>query len=424
MTASINEVVSFTMIKNEEDVVENFVRHTLTYVDKMFFLLNYSTDRTLKILKELDNEFEGKIFLKQDNSNSFDQGDKTTKEYREIIKKFQPDVFLLLDTDEFLNGSSEYLKREIDTTKSVFKIKRYDYVYDKDPEDYFNPIKEMTERKSDELTPKSIIISKNSVSPSLKIGDGNHNVRLKGKVVNDGTLSEIYISHFPIRSIQQFQNKNVQGWTNYVKDHLVRSFSDDTPAKHWRNAFNWLAQQNFNIDSFVLKKYLYKDRSIVTVDDPVYVDQSKYTDFSSEDYRNNELSSTLYSVLREVESVLNEREEANKSSISELIKNGTTQMITTNGMVPYGPDTIPHISLDGRTVFITGAVKNISKINQTVARLPLEIAPNRNLQFTAPGSNGTIISWQVSSDGTLKIIGATNPISKDSWLPFNFSFII
>ena len=52
----INKIVSVSMVKNEADVIESFVRHACTFVDEMYICDHKSTDGTLEILKSLQSE--------------------------------------------------------------------------------------------------------------------------------------------------------------------------------------------------------------------------------------------------------------------------------------------------------------------------------------------------------------------------------
>ena len=47
------QIFSISMVKNEMDVIESFVRYNLNILDGMIILDNGSTDDTLKILKLL-----------------------------------------------------------------------------------------------------------------------------------------------------------------------------------------------------------------------------------------------------------------------------------------------------------------------------------------------------------------------------------
>ena len=47
---------SFTTVKNEEDIIESFVRYNMNVLDGMVISDNCSNDKTLSILKNLKEE--------------------------------------------------------------------------------------------------------------------------------------------------------------------------------------------------------------------------------------------------------------------------------------------------------------------------------------------------------------------------------
>ena len=67
------------MLKNEEDIVESFIRYNLNILDEMIILDNFSTDNTLNILKSLKREGLP-IHIIKDEDESFNQ-DIKSKEY-------------------------------------------------------------------------------------------------------------------------------------------------------------------------------------------------------------------------------------------------------------------------------------------------------------------------------------------------------
>jgi len=50
------KLVSISMVKNEEDIIESFVRYNLNIFDEMILLDNGSSDNTLNILNSLKRE--------------------------------------------------------------------------------------------------------------------------------------------------------------------------------------------------------------------------------------------------------------------------------------------------------------------------------------------------------------------------------
>ena len=66
------KIFSISRIKNEEDIIESFVRYHLNFIDEMVIIEDYSNDETYNILKklktlwkELVNNEEKRIWLHQ-----------------------------------------------------------------------------------------------------------------------------------------------------------------------------------------------------------------------------------------------------------------------------------------------------------------------------------------------------------------------
>ena len=50
------KIIAITMVKNEMDVIESFVRHTLTFADELIVCEHRSSDATREILESLRAE--------------------------------------------------------------------------------------------------------------------------------------------------------------------------------------------------------------------------------------------------------------------------------------------------------------------------------------------------------------------------------
>ncbi|CAM5207054.1 hypothetical protein J5TS1_05520 [Bacillus licheniformis] len=79
-------IVSFTMVKNEADIIEVFIRYNLKFLDHMFISINRPNDETRTILQNLLNEGLP-ITLWEDDDPSFEQNKKTTEAYHKISKE-------------------------------------------------------------------------------------------------------------------------------------------------------------------------------------------------------------------------------------------------------------------------------------------------------------------------------------------------
>ncbi|HSO26395.1 MAG TPA: glycosyltransferase family 2 protein, partial [Methanobacteriaceae archaeon] len=95
------KILSISMVKNEADIIESFVRYNMNFLDEMIILDNYSSDNTLEILNLLKKEGLNLQILKDDD-NDFDQTIKTNLLLSKAVHEFNADIIVPLDADEFL----------------------------------------------------------------------------------------------------------------------------------------------------------------------------------------------------------------------------------------------------------------------------------------------------------------------------------
>ena len=50
------KIESFTMVNNEAEIIESFIRYNYNFVDKMVIIDNGCTDNTMLIIEKLKNE--------------------------------------------------------------------------------------------------------------------------------------------------------------------------------------------------------------------------------------------------------------------------------------------------------------------------------------------------------------------------------
>ena len=66
------KLVSITILKNESDIVESFIRYNLNILDEMIILDNGSCDETIEIIRKLQNE-NLPIILIEDTDYQYNQ---------------------------------------------------------------------------------------------------------------------------------------------------------------------------------------------------------------------------------------------------------------------------------------------------------------------------------------------------------------
>ncbi len=89
------------MIKNEEDILETFIRHNLNYLDFLVLADNSSTDNSRIIIKKLMQEGL-KLCVIDDQKIPYTQTDKITNLYRRVATSFFPEFIVPIDADELI----------------------------------------------------------------------------------------------------------------------------------------------------------------------------------------------------------------------------------------------------------------------------------------------------------------------------------
>lgn len=98
------KIVSFTMVNNESEIIESFIRYNYNFVDEMVIIDNGCTDSTITIVNNLIAE-GFRITVYDESLEAYDQYRLDNKYLNLIIEKNRPDIIIPLDADEFLTGS-------------------------------------------------------------------------------------------------------------------------------------------------------------------------------------------------------------------------------------------------------------------------------------------------------------------------------
>ena len=99
------KIVGVSMVRNEADIVEAFVRHNLSILDGMIVVDHGSADRTLEILQSLCAERLPLAVFRSDAAGYL-QAEITTTAARDAFARARADAVFPLDADEFLRVPS------------------------------------------------------------------------------------------------------------------------------------------------------------------------------------------------------------------------------------------------------------------------------------------------------------------------------
>ena len=221
----MKKIWSFTTVKDEEDIIESFVRYNMNIVDGMVISDNGSNDHTLKILEKLKEEGYNLDIL-VDDSQYFDQMIKRNDLLQHTIKKHHPDIIVPLDADEFIcmNGKGNPRKELLKLKNNIlYRYKMKNYVINKeDSTDLFIPKKMQMMRTNEEDIHHNYkcIITKSIYQQGIVLQIGSHSADfIEEREMPIKYVDNLYLSHFPVRSKYQLINKIITGRLNNSSLH-------------------------------------------------------------------------------------------------------------------------------------------------------------------------------------------------------------
>lgn len=235
------KIFSISMVKNEMDIIESFVRYNICIFDGMVIMDNGSTDDTLPILNLLKEEGLPIVVL-EDADKGFDKVKKFDKLSKIAIGEFKADIIVPIDADEFLiateGGNPRGILEKLESP-SYYIIDWKTYVPDfKNEDEKFIPSKitQCRDRSAEELQ-KVIIPGKLVTDYDVKIARGSHRILIPPEY--DKRLKKVYnpnlmMAHFPIRSREQTISKISIGWMNALSSPERK----EGQSFHWEKIFN------------------------------------------------------------------------------------------------------------------------------------------------------------------------------------------
>lgn len=207
-----------TMAKNEENLIESFVRHALSFADNIVIYDHNSTDGTGAILKELKKEFGERILLWQEEEVTLKivNQEVYNRMTRYAFQTMSSEMVLPLDADEFpirmeKKDVREYLQ-QLDKTK-CYRVHFMPFAIPEEwRTDVFAPLLFTKRKKLNANTDFKMILLKEPYDKyQIFLGLGNHEIgheRNKDmEVPIEDLFPEFFYAHFPFRSKEHLENK-------------------------------------------------------------------------------------------------------------------------------------------------------------------------------------------------------------------------
>lgn len=232
------------MARNEEDVLEAFVRHHTALVDELVVVDHRSIDRSPEILESL--VVEGlPVTVRAEDSSVHRQHRVLTELMREAVTERGADWVLPLDADEFLRiESRDALVLALETvptsTPAFLRPQSYVPTPADDPGEQ-NPVVRIRHRRARETSTlgKVAVPAVLAADPTLALAQGNHFVLGDdAQPLPAADAHALTIAHYPVRSAAQLARKAFGGWLA----ELARVERRPGGAFQWKRTFDELAE--------------------------------------------------------------------------------------------------------------------------------------------------------------------------------------
>lgn len=201
-------LVAVSVVKNEADIIEAFIRHTLAWVDHHLIFDHDSTDGTREILQALQSAGLPLSLFRDDAPGHLQQA-RSNHLTRLAAQAHAADWILPLDADEFLDGPS---RAELEAVllqanpEQAASLPLLDYcASDLDNPAESNPALRLRHcRPTSSVTHKIFIPRDLALNPDLAAGKGSHALYRGAEALPNSPLpGDWQLAHFALRSPQQ-----------------------------------------------------------------------------------------------------------------------------------------------------------------------------------------------------------------------------
>ena len=231
-------LVAIGQIRNEEDIIEEFVRHTCTFADILHIVLHNSTDETGNIIQSLIEEglpILCDTFVHRDHV----QNETLTRLMHLYAQQDAFEWILPLDADEFLWSDSCSIStalKHLDPSHIVH-LQWRTYMPNSKKNVQESHLAECTNRREKEghRSSKVLIPIHIAKQSTVELRMGNHNLidTESGMILPAQQISDLYLIHLPVRSEDQIRRKIINGW----ESTMYKEKKTPNEAHHWKQIY-------------------------------------------------------------------------------------------------------------------------------------------------------------------------------------------
>ena len=240
---TVPRIISLSMVKNEQDIIEPFVRHNLAFLDAMIVMDNGSDDETRRILAELMRELPG-LVVADDPAFGYNQAERMARMLALTQSAYRAAYVLFLDADEFIDapGRAEFEVALTEIPAGGFGLVPW-RTFVLPPTGTAAARRDvprtMAWRRSAERPQfhKAILRLDGAYQPDLRPLQGNHDIGTSsGRELARVGLTGISLAHFPLRHREQLIAKVTIGWLAYL---AIRPNAREGDVNYqWRELFD------------------------------------------------------------------------------------------------------------------------------------------------------------------------------------------
>jgi hypothetical protein len=233
-------IVGLSMVGNEADIVEAFVRHHAPLLDRLTVIVHRPVDETADILEKLGKEGLP-LALRRARHDAFRQAEEITGAARQLLRE-GAEFVVLLDADEFVRvPDDDYLRRALPALPAgrfgAWRWQGYVPLPGDDSRET-NPLRRIRHRRREEgIDCFKVILTRAFLGEEYSLLEGNHCVmqaRPDAPAVPAPMVEfkALRLAHFPVRSREQLETKAVLGELG-----KRGSGGDASLGSHWRKLY-------------------------------------------------------------------------------------------------------------------------------------------------------------------------------------------
>ena len=234
-------VTGISMVRNEGDVIEAFVRHHAALLDELVVVDHLSIDSTGELLAALAAEGLP-VNVRAERSSVHRQNAVMTGLMREAATVGGADWVVPLDADEFLIAPDSEVREVVGGLPRDRPCAVGMRVYVPTPDDQHDEpnvlrrIRRRREPGGGRWTRKVLVPAACARDTGLSLAQGSHGLVPPGtrEFVPSGCTDRLALAHFPIRSAAQVARKVLGGWPA----HVARPDRPPNGAPQWKRAFD------------------------------------------------------------------------------------------------------------------------------------------------------------------------------------------